>query len=284
MLLPRFLAALTENKSKKRIKNNRCMKKNILTDIALYLVVFILIQFGVNIAAGIICQTHSFTPTVMIATTIVSNVATIAIFAWRRWTPVSGKYIASRPWFTLFWVACLAVGASAPLSFLMDEVGLEMPQSYQELFKSIIGHDAGYLAVGVLAPVAEEMLFRGAILRRLLEVMDSRREWIAVAVTAALFGIVHLNVVQGVNAFVLGLLLGWMYVRTRSIVPGVVFHIVNNTIAFVVCRLFPGSADMTIREFYGGDMKRVAMAVVFSLMIFAAALYQLYFRLEKKPE
>ena len=260
------------------------MKKNLLTDIALYLVVYILIQFGVNIAAGIICQTHNFTPEVMIVTTIISNAATIAVFAWRRWTPLSGHYIASRPWFTLFWVACLAVGASAPMSLLMDEAGLELPQQYQELFKGIMSHDTGYLAVGVFAPVAEEMLFRGAILRRLLDVMDGRRAWLAIAVTAALFGIVHLNLAQGLNAFVLGLLLGWMYVRTRSIVPGIVFHLANNTVAFALCRLFPGSADMTLREFYGGDMKRMTMAVVFSLMIFGASLYQLNFRLQKMSE
>ena len=142
-------------------------------------------------------------------------------------------------------------------------------------------NDMGFIAIGVLVPIAEEMVFRGAILRRLLDASDTRWHWAAIVVTAALFGAMHLNMAQGINAFVMGLLLGWMYMRTRSIVPGLVFHFTNNTIAFFSYRLFPYAADKTLVEFYGGNMNNVLMAVVFSLMIFGAALYQLSFRLQR---
>ena len=80
----------------------------------------------------------------------------------------------------------------------------------------------------------------------------------------------------------MGLLLGWMYMRTRSIVPGIIFHFANNTMAFFLYRLFPNAADKTLVEFYGDNMTNVLMAVAFSLMIFGAALYQLNFRLQPK--
>ena len=257
------------------------MNKKAVIDVALFLAVFVAIQFAVNAIAAFVCQTHSFTPMVTIVSDIISSVLTIALFAWRRWAPVSGNYINQRPWFTLFWVVCLAGGVAIPLSFAIEEAGLTMPDSYTQLFKGIMQHDLGYVAVGVLAPIAEEMLFRGAVLRRLLDVMDKRLTWVAIVVTSLLFAVVHGNMAQGVNAFVLGLLLGWMYVRTRSIVPGVAFHLTNNTIAFMSYRLFPDSTDKTLVEFYGGNMTHVWLAVAFSLMIFGAALYQLNLRLHR---
>ena len=146
----------------------------------------------------------------------------------------------------------------------------------------MINSDLGFLALAILAPIAEEMVFRGAILRRMLDAFDTRWHWAAIVITSALFGIVHLNMAQGINAFVMGLLLGWMFMRTRSIVPGLVFHFANNTMAFFMYRLFPNAADKTLVEFYGGNMTNVLMAVAFSLMIFGAALYQLNFRLQPK--
>lgn len=255
------------------------MNKKVFTDIVLYIAVFIAIQFAVNAIAAFVCQTHSFSTMVVIVSDIISSVLTIALFAWRKWSPVSGKYINQRPWFTLFWVVCLAGGIAMPMSFATEEAGITLPDTYTKLFGEIMRHDLGYLAVGVLAPVAEEMVFRGAILRRLLDAVGNSRSWVAVTVTALLFGLVHGNMAQGINAFVLGLLLGWMYVRTRSLVPGIAFHLANNTLAFFAYRLFPQSVDKTVVEFYGGNMTHVWLAVAFSLMIFCAALYQLNTRL-----
>lgn len=257
------------------------MKRKSLIDAALFLVIFAAVQFAVSMAIGVFQQTADTTPAVTIAVSLISSVIVIALFAWRKWTIVSGDYINTRPWFTLFWVVCLAIGAATPLSFAIDQAGLKMPAEYTEIFSSIMSHDLGYIAVGVVAPVAEEMVFRGAILRKLLDAMGNNRSWAAVVATAALFGIVHGNMAQGVNAFVLGLLIGWMYVRTRSIVPGIAFHLTNNTIAYIMYRMMPQSADMTLVEYFHGDMKRVWLSILFSLMIFGAALFQLNMRLSK---
>ena len=255
------------------------MNKRTILDTAMYLVAFALIQIAAAMAASLVCQTRDLTPMATIVTTLASSALAIALFAWRGWAPVSGQYIQTRPWFTLFWVACLAVGSSTPVAFLIEEAGLRMPDQYAQLFAGIMSHDLGYVAVGVVAPIAEEMVFRGAILRRLLDITGRRMAWVAIVVSAALFGVVHGNMAQGMNAFLMGLMLGWLYVRTRSIVPGVVMHIANNTMSFAMFRLMPGTEDMTLREFYGGDMKRVGLTLLFALMIFAAALFQLNMRL-----
>lgn len=255
--------------------------KKAITDSLLYVLMFAAIQIAVGTVTQIVCQTEDVSPIATIVCSIVSSVLAIALFAWRKWTPMPNHYISQRPWFTLFWVICLAGGSVMPMTFAIEQAGIDMPEGYAKLFKGIMSHDSGFLAVGVLAPIAEEMVFRGAILRRLIDVLDVRWHWAAIVVTAALFGAIHLNMAQGINAFVMGLLLGWMYMRTRSIVPGLVFHFTNNTIAFFSYRFFPYAADKTLVEFYGGNMNNVLMAVAFSLMIFGAALYQLSFRLQR---
>lgn len=255
--------------------------KRTLLDSAWYLVAFLLIQYVCMIATMIGFQTHDTTPMVNIVSTIAASVITIALYGWRKWAPFNSRYLNTRPWFTLFWVICLTIGSSIPLTAALDATGWQMPDIYKQMFKGMMHNDMGFIAVGVLVPIAEEMVFRGAILRRLLDLTGNEKRWIAIVLSAALFGIIHGNMLQGVNAFAMGLMLGWMYVRTRSIVPGVVMHFTNNSLSYIMERMYPGTEDITLREFYGGDMTKVWLSVVFSLMIFGAALYQLNMRLKK---
>ena len=81
------------------------------------------------------------------------------------------------------------------------------------------------------------------------------------------------------HAFLVGLLLGWMYWRTDSIVPGVVYHWVNNSVAYVIYNIYPDPSLELLDMF--GSQRAVLMALVFSLCIFLPALYQLNLRLRK---
>ena len=135
----------------------------------------------------------------------------------------------------------------------------------------------GYFVVGLLAPLAEEMVFRGAILRSLLR--WKQNPWVGIAISALLFAVVHMNPAQMPHAFLIGLLLGWMYWRTDSIVPGVVYHWVNNTVAYILYNIYP-DPDLTLVEMFGSEQK-VLMALGFSLLIFLPSLFQLNQRLAK---
>jgi membrane protease YdiL (CAAX protease family) len=135
----------------------------------------------------------------------------------------------------------------------------------------------GYFAVGLLAPVCEELVFRGAILRALLGSIS--RHWLAIAISALLFALIHANPAQMPHAFLVGLLLGWLYYRTSSIVPGIVYHWVNNSVAYVVYNLYP-IPQMKLIDLFGSQ-RTVVAAVLFSLLILLPALYQLNLRLRK---
>lgn len=88
--------------------------------------------------------------------------------------------------------------------------------------------DEGLVAVlsaCVLAPVLEEMLFRGVILRSFL-LQYSRTK--AILVSSLLFGIAHLNVYQLATAFAIGIVAGWLYERCRSLWPCILLHAAYN--------------------------------------------------------
>jgi membrane protease YdiL (CAAX protease family) len=80
--------------------------------------------------------------------------------------------------------------------------------------------------VMLVGPVAEELIFRGVILDRLKPAFSF---WTANVIQAALFGIFHMNVIQGLYAFALGILLGMVVQVTGTIFASMIMHITFNS-------------------------------------------------------
>ncbi len=78
--------------------------------------------------------------------------------------------------------------------------------------------------IAVLPALIEEFIFRGVVLQSLRRFGDG----FAILISSLLFGLVHLNFIQTPNAFVLGLVLGYLVVKTGSIWVGVLGHFLNN--------------------------------------------------------
>ena len=274
-------------------------KNKDILNVLLYLVVFIAISILVTPVVMFVLNTVSpqasahggggnhllsARSSVLVWGSAIGNVLTIALFVWRSWLPFSRVYLRSRPWAVLLWVALLGLGAILPLEWIYEQLNLTLPIEMEEVLKSMMSNRWGYLALGILAPIAEEMVFRGAILRSLLRYFNERMPWIPIVVSALLFGLVHGNVAQSSNAFLMGLLLGWFYHRTGSIVPGIVLHWINNTVAYVMYQLLPNQADGRLIDLFHGDDKRMYLGLLCSLLIFAPALFQLSFRLKKPTD
>lgn len=255
--------------------------KKTFFDVLFYLVAFAAIQVVLSILGRAVFPRPDQLAALSVTTTIVGGVLTVALFVWRGWSPFSREYIQTRPWALLVWVVCLAVGLIVPLQLMEEAIGIDMPEQYRNIFTQMMSSDWGLLATAVVAPVAEEVVFRGAILRRLLQCRSLRGHWTAIAITALAFAVIHGNMAQGANALLIGLLLGWLYYRTGSIVPGLAMHIAVNTCSVAVVRLMPQAADMTLTQLYGGSTVRIALSLVFSLAICGAAFYQIRRELEK---
>ena len=163
--------------------------KNILTA-GLYFVAFMLIQIIVQGSAGLLCKQMSVTmsSTALVLTSIIGGAITIGVFAWRRWSPFSREYMQQRRWDVFVWTALMALGIVAPMQLIIDLSGLEMSVTAQQLFTQLLSNQWGLLAVAVVVPLAEEMAFRGAILRTLLDHFGPSGRWWAILLSALLFG------------------------------------------------------------------------------------------------
>lgn len=92
--------------------------------------------------------------------------------------------------------------------------------------------------VGIIGPVAEELVFRGFLMGHL------KKEWSFVWVNifqALFFGIYHLNMVQGIYAFLIGLLLGWVALKYGSIRESIILHMAVNLSGCLMAWIMPKS-------------------------------------------
>lgn len=89
-----------------------------------------------------------------------------------------------------------------------------------------------YFQTLITAPIFEELLFRGIILNGLLNKYKNSSKK-AIIYSAMVFGLVHLNIPQGINAFIGGIILGFIYCYTKSMKLSIFAHFINNLITFV---------------------------------------------------
>jgi uncharacterized protein len=114
------------------------------------------------------------------------------------------------------------------VSFCVEVVVRLFPlsPSQVDMFKEMGSGSVGAIVIGsLLAPVLEEMFFRGIILRSFLQQYP---KWISILGSALIFGAAHMNLYQFTAAFLLGVFLGWLYQRSRSLVPCIALHAVYN--------------------------------------------------------
>lgn len=133
-------------------------------------------------------------------------------------------------------VPFIAVSASILVSLLMQFINTiyPFPDQYTEqlmgLFKM---SDSLWVMLGViaLAPgICEEIMFRGFLMR----FFEGNSKKMAVVVSALLFAIFHLDPFRLIPTFILGLILGYLTIRSGSIVNSMLSHTVNNSVAVLV--------------------------------------------------
>lgn len=88
-----------------------------------------------------------------------------------------------------------------------------------------------FFALVIVAPFAEELIFRGFM----LPAFAQRFGFLAGAlITSLLFGLAHLQVNVGILTFLMGMLLAWLYKKTGSLWPAILFHSLKNLVAFLI--------------------------------------------------
>jgi hypothetical protein len=90
---------------------------------------------------------------------------------------------------------------------------------------------SSFLLAAIFAPIFEEWLCRGMILRGLLTKM--KPAW-AIVLSALFFAVIHMNPWQALNAFIIGVIMGYVYYKTGSLILTMIIHFVNNGTAVVL--------------------------------------------------
>ncbi len=211
----------------------------------------ILVYFGIQILAGLVSLIAvglmygldiETTQSLILAPTLFLGCVGMAIYLYfsgeipkekNTWSPVSMSYLL----LTIIIGLCCIVLVDFVTSWLHW-----LPNWMEDSFDQILSSGLGILSVAVIGPILEELLFRGAITRILLQKYNPTK---AILLSALIFGIFHLNPAQIVGAFLIGLLLAWIYYRTRSLIPVILIHILNNSLSVGLEIPFPEAETLS---------------------------------------
>ncbi len=172
--------------------------------------------------------------------------------------------LTRRPAETLLlrWPPAATVGAALllavaihPLAFLLQTVVTKIypvnEQVAEQLHELLRRRDAArpaLLVVAVVPAICEELAFRGFILSGLRHL---GHRWRAIILTSIFFGVTHPIFQQSLVACIVGVLLGFIAVQTGSILPGIVFHMVHNSLGVLLAQANCPCGWPTIRRCAG---------------------------------
>ena len=134
-----------------------------------------------------------------------------------------------------------------------------MPEWLENMLSSITQGNflLNFICVSIFAPFFEEWLCRGMVLRGLLnyehtnkageKVRGLKPVW-AIVISALFFALIHFNSWQGIAAFLMGLLFGYVYYRTGSVKLTMLMHFANNTFALIVSNIDSLKEAETLNE------------------------------------
>jgi sodium transport system permease protein len=149
-----------------------------------------------------------------------------------------------------------------------------LPEGAQELIKAVGDSHVSLwlplLAFAIAPAVCEELAFRGFILTGL---QRSGRNWLAIVISALVFGLIHMIPQQQFNAALLGIVLGLLAVRSGSLLPPIIFHFVNNGVQVLQMRMPASALDESGMPsfFYVEDATLLARWPVLIICIAASA-------------
>lgn len=118
------------------------------------------------------------------------------------------------------------------LFFLLPPI----PDILESTFDILQSGWLGIITIALLGPLLEELLFRGAVTRILLQKYSPVK---AILLSALIFGLFHINPAQVVSAGLMGIVLAWIYYKTSSLIPCILIHVLNNSLSVYLNLKYP---------------------------------------------
>ncbi|ANU12005.1 CAAX protease family protein [Planococcus antarcticus DSM 14505] len=184
----------------------------------------------------------------------------------QKWMPtllalvvVSIAFSLSMFWFQLFMLAPVAPWL---VDFMLE--ALPIPDTPLYIVFTVF-------TIAMLAPVVEEFMFRGVLLKRMI-VRTS--VWGGILISSLLFGILHLDVI---GAFLFGIVASLLYLRTNNLLVPILLHIINNSLAAVAMFLAPtwpeSIAIFNLADVYAKAAPNAVMLVISALLLISAIFW-----------
>lgn len=224
---------------------------------------------------------ESLTPDITFVYYLIQMLPTIAFLVWLRHRAGRGSAIhlglrrLHLP--MILWGVVLVVASGIVIEPLLT---LFPTEAYDGVQQTIGLGGWAILSSVIAAPILEEVLFRGLIFESCAERFG---KGVGLLLSALLFGVIHIVPVQVINAFVVGLILGYVYLRTRSLVSVIIIHAFNNAIAYATMAFFGDAANVTLRELIPTDWLYWTIYGL-SALIFGWAMWRLVRSLRDNTE
>jgi len=153
----------------------------------------------------------------------------------------------SLPFPSYIYAALLGIFACLSLNNLIDLTGIvNYSPMYQEFASKVFGGDflITFLTTVFMAPILEELLFRGLIYKRLRNIC---KPFVAATISSLAFGITHGNLVQFSYAFLAGMLLAYVYEKYKNIWAPIIFHFCANALSMLGTDVIDGIHNIWIK-------------------------------------
>lgn len=236
---------------------------------------FCLMQMVVGLVVGVLSH-GSISSDVMAVTCICSSVLTIAAILFIHTYighDIRNEFI---PWTCKWkWAPIMIVATLCGMfcfNVLTEEMQLE--DMTEQMMQGMSSRLLGIVSIVITGPIAEEVVFRGAVIGTMLH--HGIRPWIAIIVSALLFAIVHFNPAQTPFAFIIGILFAILYIKSKSIIPSTVCHILNNGISVILMNIFHDQSNTTLTEVCGGPTVTYLLVAITATI--CLSLYYYYWK------
>ena len=177
-------------------------------------------------------------------------------------------------------ILLLSIPLVVSLGILLEPIinAIPMPDMIKDVINKAITNDVySFLTIAIAAPLLEEIIFRGIILQGFLKRYSPTK---AIIWSAVMFGIFHMNPWQFLSAFSVGMVIGWLYYKTDSLIPGIFIHFINNALAFLML-MTTGDNFKTTQQLMGGG-KSYYIFYSMCIPILIGSLFLIHQRLKMK--
>ncbi|TWT05473.1 CPBP family intramembrane metalloprotease [Planococcus sp. CPCC 101016] len=183
-----------------------------------------------------------------------------------KWLPalfalvvVSIAFSISMFWFQLFMLAPIAPWL---VDFMLEAIPI--PDTPLYIVFTIF-------TIAILAPVVEEFMFRGVLLKRMI---GKTSVWGGILISSLLFGVLHLDVI---GAFLFGVVASLLYLRTNNLLIPILLHIINNSLAAAAMFLAPtwpeSIAIFDLADIYSKATPNAVLLGISAVLMFGAIFW-----------